>query len=444
LDYITVLSGNVDAPKAGANFFKNLAFNVELFINSFVIDYSTPVTSDKTSTEEPLEVWINTGRDQAQILRDMIKDGFTEGNVNVKLVLASALLPSVLSGVGPDVSINAGNDDPVNFAIRSAVEDLTQFSDYEEVAKQFTESAILPFEYGDAVYALPENQTFSMMFYRKDIFAEYGIEVPKTWTDFIYIIPILQRANMQVGLSPTIGNYLTLLYQNGETLYTADNSQVNFGSNSAIASFETFCDFYTQYKIPVDFDFANRFRSGEMPLGIVDYTMYNQLSVFAPEIKGLWEMVPLPGVEQEDGTIKNTAVSTSSGCVMLSGLSDSTKELAWKFMKWWTGSQAQATFGIEMESLLGAAAKQPTANVAALSSLPWTAAEYANISSQMANTQGTPVVPGNYMVTRYFNFAYANVYNSSMIASEELEDTIVDINAELTKKLKEFNAINNK
>ena len=95
-----------------------------------------------------------------------------------------------------------------------------------------------------------------------------------------------------------------------------------------------------------------------------------------------------------------------------------------------------------MESLLGAAGKQPTANKEALGTLGWTASEYASLSAQRTNTKGTPVVPGDYMVSRYWKFAYDTVYNESANASEELEDTIIEINAELKKKRLEFESIN--
>ena len=44
---------------------------------------------------------------------------------------------------------------------------------------------------------------------------------------------------------------------------------------------------------------------------------------------------------------------------------------AWEFMKWWTGEDAQYRFGTEIESLLGAAARYQTANLQAMSRLPW-------------------------------------------------------------------------
>ncbi len=62
-----------------------------------------------------------------------------------------------------------GEDVPVNYAMRGAAYDLTQFPDFEEVAKRFRESALTPYRYDGGVYALPEQQSFPMLFYRKDI-----------------------------------------------------------------------------------------------------------------------------------------------------------------------------------------------------------------------------------------------------------------------------------
>lgn len=46
--------------------------------------------------------------------------------------------------------------------------------------------------------------------------------------------------------------------------------------------------FYTDYSFPLTYDFYNRFRTGEMPLGLAPYSMYNTLSALAPELDGLW------------------------------------------------------------------------------------------------------------------------------------------------------------
>src|SRR5690606_24014300 len=137
-----------------------------------------------SAEQETVTVWIGTGRDQAQVMKEMIDDSFTPAtgiHVDLKLVDISALLSATLAGQGPDVAMEIGISDPVNYAMRNASYDISQFPDYEEVAKRFRDSAIVPFQFNGGVYALPEQQLFSMLFYRKDVLAELGLEVPDTW-----------------------------------------------------------------------------------------------------------------------------------------------------------------------------------------------------------------------------------------------------------------------
>src|SRR5699024_532229 len=123
------------------------------------------------------------------------------------------------------------------------------------------------------------------------------------------------------------------------------------------------------YSIPVLYDFANRFRTGEMPIGIADYSTFNYLSVFAPELKGLWEMVPVPGTVKDDQSI-DRAVSSSGVASIIMKDSDKQEE-AWEFIKWWTSADIQAKFGTELESIIGVAARYATANLEAVELLGW-------------------------------------------------------------------------
>lgn len=63
-------------------------------------------------------------------------------------------------------------------------------------------------------------------------------------------------------------------------------------------------------------------------------------------------------------------------------------------MKWWTSAQAQSYFGKEMESLLGASARYPTANLEAMGSLGWTAQASRVLTAQAAWAKAVPEVPG--------------------------------------------------
>lgn len=436
LDYIVLSGERAELPEADSNFLEGLWFNTQLFFNSFVVDYNTVQTQEGG---EPLEVWVPTGRDQWRIISNLSDNSFrkqTNIPVTVKLVAPTALLPSTLSGRGPDVALSNAQNIPVDYALRNAVLDLSDFSDYKNIAGRFMESALVPFRYQSKTYGLPENQTWPMMFCRTDVLDEMGIEPPQTWTDVLSAIPVIKRKNMEFGMIVGYQGYLQLLYQKGGSLYKEDGYHTALESNEAISAFEQLCNLFTQYKLPIEYNAANRFRSGEMPIIIADYSFYNQLMVFSPEIGGLWEMLPIPGERQEDGTVNHLAVSTTTAAIILK--STEKKEQAWEYLKWWTSDTVQTEFGVEMEAILGPSAKQPTANIAALSELPWTVKEYSNLHTQQESSTGIPIVPGYYQAERLIGFAFNDVYNDNTNPSDELENILNSIDTELERKNQEF------
>ncbi len=444
LDYIVVAPYDDKIPSKTVNFFEEMLYHIKSFFATFMEDYSGIEASDSDSA---VTVWVgngNTGgRDQAQVLKNMADNEFTSKTgipVNIQLISMGALLPSTLSGIGPDVALTLGQSEPVNYAVRNAVVDLTQFEDYKEVVARFSPGAMEPLSFNGGVYALPESETFPMMFYRKDILAELGLKLPDTWEDVVIMLPYLQKKQFNFGL-PTVSTgimpmYSMLLLQNGGELYTEGGKESKIDSLESIDSLTLYTRFYTDYQIPQTIDFVNRFRSGEVPIGIADYSMYNQLSVFAPELDGLWGFAPVPGVKQEDGTIDRTTASTVAACIILKN-SDKQKE-AWEFLKWWTSAETQTEFGLELESILGTSARYATANLEAMKQLPWDSDAYTQISKQWEYAKGLPEVPGGYYTSRYIGFAFTDVVNQSLEPSDLLIKYKKVIDEEIESKRKEF------
>jgi hypothetical protein len=175
-----------------------------------------------------------------------------------------------------------------------------------------------------------------------------------------------------------------------------------------------------------------------MPILIGDYTgLYNQLKVFATEIEGLWSMVPVPGVVQEDGTVNNCAISAVSASVMVKGSEDKMND-AWTYIKWFTGDQCQAEYANEMVAIMGPSAKYNTANIKALENLPWTTEEYSRIKLQFDNLASVPNYPGTYIIARYTEFAFLSAYNEGADPTEALLGYIYTINKEISRKRAEF------
>ena len=144
--------------------------------------------------------------------------------------------------------------------------------------------------------------------------------------------------------------------------------------------------------------------------------VHNTLAVFAPELRGQWGFVPVPWSDEEDGTINRTvpvnltqlttgnatAPQGTTGSIIME--KSEKKEQAWEFLKWWFRADTQVRFGREMEALIGAASRWPTANVEAMLQLPWNVEERRPCWSSVLG-RGSSLVLGGYYVTRQFALA---------------------------------------
>ena len=442
LDYLVIQSADEELPKAKAGFFAALWHEITGFIQSFFRNYDRMGALTDEVAEDSVEVWIATGRDQSQVIRNLINNKFTKEHgvtINFRLVAGGTLLPSILAKKGPDVYLGIGAGDVINYAIRGALEPIEGMEGFDEACSNFNESAMIVLKMEDAYgvercYGLPETQGFPMMFVREDILAELELEVPKTWDDVKEAIPVLQAKNMEIAM---IGDSNIFIYQMGGELFADGGMRINLDSNLALTAFEDMCAMYTMYSFPYQYDFANRFRTGEMPIGFGDYTgTYNHLKVFATEIEGLWSFYPLPGIADADGNIKFDSVSGVGAISMIDGCEDKNK--AWTFMKWYVGDECQVDYSNEMAAILGPSAKHPTANITALESLPWTRAEYNQIKLQFDNLAAIPNYPGAYIVGRYTKFAFLDAYNDNLNPVTSLLGYIDFINDEITRKRDEF------
>jgi ABC-type glycerol-3-phosphate transport system substrate-binding protein len=447
IDYIVVSAADSKLPKVNENFFVAASHEIRSFFASFTVDYNNLGDFHRKSADV-VNVWILAGRDQSTILKAMIDDTFTPMTgikVNVKLVAADAVMPAVVAGTGPDMALTVPQGDPVNYAVRKAVIDISKFPDYEEAIKDLGPSVIVPFTFQGGVYGLPETQYFHVMFYRKDIFEELNLPIPNTWEDLINILPVIQKNNMNVGI-PSVAtnvqanidfsNFLAHLFQRDGRMYNEDSSRTLLDSETAIEAFDVYTKFFTHYKTPVVYDFVNRFRTGEMPLAFADYTNFNTLEVFAPELRGLWGFSRMPGLQRPNGVI-NRSVSTGTLASMIFSNAKN-KGAAWQFLKWWISADTQLRYGRELESIMGAAARYPTANYAAFRRLSWGAEQMAVLDEQRQWTVGVPEVPGGYFVSRHITNAARRILNEGQDTRETLLDYTLTINDELIKKRKEF------
>ena len=516
VDSISVVPTNASAkeiknnlPKATANFFQTLWFEISSFIYSFFTEYDqmglTSIPDENTTT---VDVWLASGRDQSNIWRSMIDAdgiGFTDSTgvaVTLKLVTGGTLLPSILSGKGPDVYLGLGSTDVINYAIRDAVmcvsgnasdandpfanfvyrfDDGTQYMsptvldeaqmnakmaelgktgmrmvsesfeslthyDREKKEGNFHPAAMKTLTLLNKTYGIPMTMGFAMMFYRMDVLANLGLEVPESWDELVVSLSTLQSNNMTIGVS-YVSALDFMMYQMGGSMwkYTDESiydskyagAKIDLDSDIAIEAFEVVCDLYTKHSLPVTYDAANRFRTGEMPIVIGDYaSIYNTLVVYATEIDGLWEFSSLPGSYTKSGEFNYDSLAGVSATVILNGCDELLP--AWQFIQWQTGASVQANYANRMVALIGPSAKYESANLEAVKDMSWTANEKAAIMNQMDHLDAIVNYPGSYIIARYMKFAFLDVYNEGANAHDAMMSYIDAINSEITRKREEF------
>lgn len=451
LDCIYYVPNGAKIPDGKVGFIDSVEFGFKRFIVTFTEDYNN-VTTLNEEESTVINVWTGIGRDQAQILNRLIEEDFTnKTGISVKLGLVSGdqtLIKATLAGKGPDVCLTVGYTTPINLAARGALVDLSQF-DLSKLKSEIYPSAWTLFEYQDGIYAVPENQTCDVMFYRTDIFESMGLSAPETWDDFYKVLQVLQSKNLQIawpeinsadqGNSNAINIFNKFLFQNGGDYYSNDLSATMFDTEEAYQAFERTIELYRVYGLERDVNQFNRFRSGEAPLVIAAYSLYTQLVSSAPEINGLWEIAPIPGTLKEDGTIDRTDGAPASGCVMMTAAEENgVADECFSFMEWWAGAETQTEYNRELEGILGILGRITPSNSVALKNIGWSDKALSVIDTQLSRSKNPKQVVGNYQVSRSLTSAIRSAINDENTARRALQLYNKDINAEISRKRKEF------
>ena len=443
IDYFLFSSSDTFLKSQNESFFKSLMFKLKQLIGSFTMDYtSIGRTNDLNDKDESLKAWMVCGTEQAQVIQRLINESFIPENsipVQAQNVAATALMPAILSGNGPDVVMQLDEATPVNYALRGAVYNLNNFKDLNDVLSQYCDCSYESFKLNGDLYALPLTVDYPVLFYRKDIINQLEIDADdfETWEHVLQVVlPKLQTKNLYFGLTASMQSYLMFYYQSGANLYNDKNTEILLSSSKAVNTFRTYSDIYTKYKQKLTFSFVNLFRSGEMPLAVMPYSQYYQLAVFAPEIEHLWDVAKVPGTSNSDGSIDHSVAGTVTGAAILSG--SKSLENSWKFLKWWTSGNTQTEYAQNVETVLGIAGRINPASYQARESISWTKDVKKRLDEQLSDCRGVPQVAGSYYVTRYFDFAFRDVVYSGNDICQTLISATDSINEEIKEKTREL------
>lgn len=444
IDYVAVMGKDANYERS-TSFFTGIKYKFLRFVSSFSAEYTDEYDKDDLKT---LTIWSSAGRDQVSALDTLIKQDFTPKTgikVNLKMVNAS-LINGLMSNVYPDLTLSMSRTDPVNYGIRNALYDLTNFEDYGEVLKRFQKGAEKPYSYGGATYALPTSQTFYVMFYRTDIFKELNLTIPKTWSEFVKTSVAIQRKNMEVYLPYTsiatdtvntgvgsISLFPTLMIQNELPLYNAAGTSTAINTPKAISVFDYWVNLYTDYKMQKTADFYNRMRMGIMPLGIAPYSTYFSFVQMAPEIQGKYSMALVPA---NDTTGSRAVAGGGAGCAIVN--KSKKHEAAWEFLKWYTSADIQTEYSRRLESILGLVGRSTTSNIEALNNLDWDMEQLDILNQQWKLVEEIPEVPGSYYLIRSIDQAFWSVINGDENSKDAIAHWSASADAEIERKYLEY------
>ncbi len=508
LDYLQIQSQDKKVPKARAGFFYAIGYEAKAFVSSFFKDYNVigfKTDNDGTEYEGTILMWNTTSREDALILRTMIDGEFTpESNIAVNIrYVAQGLQESILAGVGPDVAM-MGSGTAVSWGLRNAVEKLSaryeegddipegkQVGDEvyegfgelcevyteEDVANgittedqigefvvpvydaendefnvQFSHAALEAVSLDNVTYLLPCTMNFEMSFYRIDIFADHGIKPPRTWQELKAVLPQLINEHLTMGMQTSLAGYQMILYQMGEQMYANDYQSFNQNTTAKVA-FDFLCTLFNDYSLPISGVDLTRFRTGEIPIYVANWTTYNSFMGYY-ELRGLWTMESLIGYEHykvdENGEtvtdlqgnpildrVDRSSILNVEGIVIPRG-SDNPQHV-WKYMNWYAGESAQTRLARQqLAASSNTTVKYNSANLNALLNQAWTTDEKDALLEQIPHLKGIPFNPGDYNISRYVNFAFLAAYNNNANPVDSLLNYVVDIDKELSRKREEY------
>lgn len=433
--------------KANANFFQKMGSGIRSFTASF--------TEKKYITEsnpDAVNIWVNRSLIYVDLMQKMADKEFSNSDINIKISImpdANKLILANAANQTPDIALGLASYMPFDLAIRGALQDMTVFDDFWDVADSFSPGAFIPYILEDKVYALPETLEFHALVYRIDTMNALGLDVPSTWEDVIDMLPTLQRYGMNF-FYPTSGGtslkwfYQTsaFIYQYGGSIYSPNGLTTSINSEKSFLGLKLLSDLYTTYSLPSYVaSFYNSFRYNTLPIGIIDFNTYLTLKNAAPELTGQWALAPYPGVENEEGEVQRWYIANGSSAVMFKDEDDQKLADSWTFMKWWMSTETQTEFAFALQSTYGPEYVWLSGNIEAVANSPIDSTDKAVILEQVTWLVDVPRTPGQYMLERGLSDIWNRVTFDGTSIRVAIDDQVLTINREIKKKMVEFGYI---
>ncbi|MBI9113860.1 ABC transporter substrate-binding protein [Sanguibacter suaedae] len=307
-----------------------------------VADIDAVLESDEEVT---IEYW--TWVPDIQDTVDLFEETYPHITVNVTNAGQSAdqytkLQNAVKAGSGaPDVAQIEYFALP-QFALSEAVVPLSEVG-LGDLEGEYAASAWDQVSVSGAQYGFPQDTGPMVMFYREDILADLGVEVPETWDDFVEVARAIKADNPDnyiTSIDPgDAGGVDSLIWQAGGRPFSVDGTTVGVDfTDEGTQQWTELYDTLVQEEL-VDVTagwndaFWRSFADGKYAMWLTGAWAPGSIRNNIPTSEGLWRAAPMPTYEA--GTPMNAENGGSAITVMQQ--SDK-KAAALAFARWMTTS----------------------------------------------------------------------------------------------------------
>ncbi|HNP58804.1 MAG: extracellular solute-binding protein [Candidatus Nanopelagicales bacterium] len=175
---------------------------------------------------------------------------------------------------------------------------------------------------GEGVFAIPQDTGPMAMFYRKDLFERYGIQVPKTWDEFRVAAEEVHRKDPSVYLTSfpqrDVGWFEGLAWQHGASWFNTEGStwQVSVGDRPTTEVADYWQDLLARHLVTPLQGFSTPWTKaladGKVLTWISAVWGNSTLSTNVPSTTGKWAVAPMPQWSGNGPSAANWGGSTTA------------------------------------------------------------------------------------------------------------------------------------
>ncbi len=396
-----------------------------------------------------LEVWLVANAEKARLIKNLTDQYFTPKtgvSVNFSTMVwedaMSKIYMAVASGDIPDIA-QMGSTWQCEFGLRGAILDLNKAFPEETKAifQEMYPGSLRPIEFKGTAWGVPAELGNMQGYIRTDIFKENGWDVPNTWDELYPLLPKMQTKDMNFGINygqNGISWFVAsaFLRQAGGDIYLPGGEKSILDTPESIDGFTRFTELFTKHKVPKEIHQVQDFRVGDIPfLCISTRVVYGTYMYAAPELKGKWTTVLLPGTVRADGTINHSGYLGTNNFSIFE--KSKMQREAFEWIKWFMSDEIQTLYGKQyQEQLPGAFHMSP--NIKAMAKMEIPEDHRKVLMNQLHEDIGIPFALGGETVWRYVDNATASVVMLGEDPEKAIRKAAQEVTAEMQRKAKEF------